>query len=299
MDSGALLLPEPFSEKNIDGSPITKSSEGRALFRNSGAKERRVSDRRSGTDRRAAYSDQASNAPADTPSSYSEQAYNTPVNTPPSYSEQAYNTPVNTPPAYSAPVPSAPAYDPEKFDPPVDEKPGMIKNPLPMPPVKKKAAMDYDMPSGGYDDYDSPVSDITADTADPSMDAYGDYDYGDEGSVGASSDSYDDYGFGDDTAEGSDAGFGGIDNDDGYYGFGDEDSGASDSFGEMTGESHDSYEMPEAPDDLYDDGDSFGTGSDDFPPEDGDYGDYDDGGSDDDSDYGDYDSGSDTSSDYY
>ena len=53
----SLLLPEPFSEKNIDGSPIVKSQEGRSLFRSSsrasdGARpDRRAGERRSGGDR--------------------------------------------------------------------------------------------------------------------------------------------------------------------------------------------------------------------------------------------------------
>ncbi len=51
MDTEALLLPEPFSEKNIDGSPIAKASEGRALFKNSAKPERRTGERRSGHDR--------------------------------------------------------------------------------------------------------------------------------------------------------------------------------------------------------------------------------------------------------
>ena len=332
MDSGALLLPEPFSEKNIDGSPITKASEGRALFKNSGTKERQTAGRRSGTDRRSGtsqgggygatereygsygassvgdpgYNEPVYNPPLQTTPS---QAYNSPVQTAP---PQAYNTPVQAPPPQSIPVQnmpayggmmqSAPAYDPEKYDPPVDEKPGMIKNPLPVPPVKKKAAMDYDMDDTGYGDYDSPLPEIPDGGENASMEAYGDYDYGDEGFDGASSGSYDDYGFADDSEDPSGGGFGGSDSDDGYYGFDDEESGVSDGFDDEEFGSSDSFDkMPGAPDSAFDDGDAFGAGSDDFPPEDGGYGDYDDGGADagSDSDYGDYDSGSDSSSDYY
>ncbi len=37
---------------------------------------------------------------------------------------------------------------------PVDEKPGMIKNPLKIPPVKEKSELDYDYEVADDDDYD-------------------------------------------------------------------------------------------------------------------------------------------------
>ncbi len=37
---------------------------------------------------------------------------------------------------------------------PVDEKPGMIKNPLKIPPVNKKSELDYDIEVPDDDDYD-------------------------------------------------------------------------------------------------------------------------------------------------
>lgn len=37
---------------------------------------------------------------------------------------------------------------------PIDEKPGMIKNPLKIPPVNRKNEMDYDIEVSDDDDYD-------------------------------------------------------------------------------------------------------------------------------------------------
>ncbi|MCR5649809.1 MAG: hypothetical protein K6F86_01340 [Lachnospiraceae bacterium] len=37
---------------------------------------------------------------------------------------------------------------------PIDEKPGMIKNPLKIPPVNRKNEMDYDIEVSYDDDYD-------------------------------------------------------------------------------------------------------------------------------------------------
>ncbi|MBR1524862.1 MAG: hypothetical protein IJ641_10470, partial [Lachnospiraceae bacterium] len=116
MDTDALLLPEPFSEKNIDGSPISKASEGGALFRNHARGERRVADRRSGNDRRTKGSQPEY-------SDYEAPAYSAPVTG--TYAGQGYE--------------EKSEYDTERFDPPVDEKPGMIPNPMKMPPVKKKS----------------------------------------------------------------------------------------------------------------------------------------------------------------
>ncbi|MBR5376482.1 MAG: hypothetical protein IK139_04315 [Lachnospiraceae bacterium] len=42
----------------------------------------------------------------------------------------------------------------EKKDIPVDEKPGMIKNPLKLPPVKEKSELEYDIEVPDDDDYD-------------------------------------------------------------------------------------------------------------------------------------------------
>ena len=42
----------------------------------------------------------------------------------------------------------------EEKDIPVDEKPGMIKNPLKIPPVNKKSELDYDIEVPDDDDYD-------------------------------------------------------------------------------------------------------------------------------------------------
>ncbi|MCR5410211.1 MAG: hypothetical protein K6E90_04440 [Lachnospiraceae bacterium] len=246
MDVTAELLPEPFSEKNIDGSPIDKSAEGKTLFRTPPKPDRKVENRvgnpvprHSSYDtpivpsymeqKPASYSEPA--APSymeQKPSSYSEPvSYSEPAA--PSYMEQkpaSYSEPAapsymeQKPSAYSEPVsysePEAPSYrepepaayseparysgpdtsqmapeteplsyDPERFDPPVDEKPGMIPNPMKMPPVKKKSSMDYDMDDQDYGDYSVP------DTGDAvsSDDGYG---YGME-SGGA--DGSDDYGY--------------------------------------------------------------------------------------------------------
>lgn len=42
----------------------------------------------------------------------------------------------------------------EEKDIPVDEKPGMIKNPLKIPPVSKKSEPEYDIEVSDDDDYD-------------------------------------------------------------------------------------------------------------------------------------------------
>ncbi|MBQ8956378.1 MAG: hypothetical protein IJ075_05365 [Lachnospiraceae bacterium] len=130
MDTDALLLPEPFSEKNIDGSPISKASEGGALFRNHARGERRVADRRSGNDRRTKESHPEY-------SDYEAPAYSAPVTG--TYAGQGYE--------------EKSEYDTERFDPPVDEKPGMIPNPMKMPPVKKKSSLEYDLSEADYGDY--------------------------------------------------------------------------------------------------------------------------------------------------
>ena len=42
----------------------------------------------------------------------------------------------------------------EEKDIPVDEKPGMIKNPLKIPPANKKSELEYDIEVADDDDYD-------------------------------------------------------------------------------------------------------------------------------------------------
>jgi len=210
MEETAELLPEPFSEKNIDGSPIDKSAEGKTLFRTSPKFERRVADRRgserrgddrrSGTDRRvddhnAGYTDPSPKPSADPVPETLAEAHPLPYTEPrqyietQSYSDQiqiTYTAPEATAQADSDTVPDAgpgrepasgsypehitePSYDPERFDPPVDEKPGMIPNPMKMPPVKKKSSIDYDMDDSDYGDYTGSDTDASL----PSDDGYG------------------------------------------------------------------------------------------------------------------------------
>ncbi len=203
MDNNALLLPEPFSEKNIDGSPITKTEEGRSLFRNPARTDRRIADRRAGDrrgggDRRSDGYDMPDTAqsgqeglyapiPEDIPGDYytrlqnePDEDYDSPLSDAPGeepvFEGGKYELPSQEaafpPENFDAPAPEpvypeesyeaesyetadpGPSYDPERFDPPVDEKPGMIPNPLKMPPVKKKSGLEYDVDSdyGGYDE---------------------------------------------------------------------------------------------------------------------------------------------------
>ena len=277
----SLLLPEPFSEKNIDGSPIVKSQEGRSLFRSSsrasdGARpDRRVGERRSGGDRRAPVyeydlspgmlSPEEYNAPMEEPAFTS---YEAPVSEEPDYG--SYEAP-----AFAEPAPSMqdsdsyddafakpeedPGYDTERFDPPVDEKPGMIPNPLKMPPVKKKSSLDYDLDSD-YGDYGDAAEEAPA-LQEPAQaeDSFGYYGPGGAASEG-------DYGYYD-SREGAGDSQGGSDTDTGSdYGFYEESGGNTETFGDADAGAYGEY-----------------SSSSDF-----------------DSDYGsDYESGSDVSSDYY
>ena len=289
----SLLLPEPFSEKNIDGSPIVKSQEGRSLFRSSsrasdGARpDRRVGERRSGGDRRAPVyeydlspgmlSPEEYNAPMEEPAFTSYEApareepaftsYEAPVREEPDYG--SYEAP-----AFAEPAPSMqdsdryddafakpeedPGYDTERFDPPVDEKPGMIPNPLKMPPVKKKSSLDYDLDSD-YGDYGDAAEEAPA-LQEPAQaeDSFGYYGPGGAASEG-------DYGYYD-SREGAGDSQGGSDTDTGSdYGFYEESGGNTETFGDADAGAYGEY-----------------SSSSDF-----------------DSDYGsDYESGSDVSSDY-
>ena len=232
MDTGITLLPEPFSEKNIDGSPISKSQEGRGLFRNSPKAERRVSDGRSGMDRRPS----SSGGPADTPygssgtsgsfagSSYgSSLASGSPAGA--SYGGSgasggfagaSYGGSGASYGSSAAPSPvkreETTQYDTERFDPPVDEKPGMIPNPMKMPPVKKKSSLEYDLDDTGYGGYDEIPSNAPG-TVSASADEDDGYGYG------PSSGSFDsgDYGYGDDSL--NTVAPGGDDMDFGYGGY--------------------------------------------------------------------------------
>ncbi|MCR5775054.1 MAG: hypothetical protein K6G42_08215 [Lachnospiraceae bacterium] len=253
MNTGAALLPEPFSEKNIDGSPITKTAEGRSLFRTPARPERRVADRRTGVDRRTDQGNVGYVPERRSDADYSRSTegmagvaggYGAP-STPAREPEPAYGgygapgAPVPGPePAYSgygapdAPVPEPepdyggyrtestsesdydgygtesaaepepaydgygtestpePEYDPERFEPPVDEKPGMIPNPMKMPPVKKKSSLEYDMDDvSDYGGYDDPVEETGSDGS-------GD-DYGYGRSFGGDEDRSDGYDYGD------------------------------------------------------------------------------------------------------
>ena len=303
----SLLLPEPFSEKNIDGSPIVKSQEGRSLFRSSsrasdGARpDRRVGERRSGGDRRAPVyeydlspgmlSPEEYNAPMEEPAFTSYEApareepaftsYEAPVSQEPAFT--SYEAPVREEPdygsyeapAFAEPAPSMqdsdsyddafakaeedPGYDTERFDPPVDEKPGMIPNPLKMPPVKKKSSLDYDLDSD-YGDYGDAAEEAPA-LQEPAQaeDSFGYYGPGGAASEG-------DYGYYD-SREGAGDSQGGSDTDTGSdYGFYEESGGNTETFGDADAGAYGEY-----------------SSSSDF-----------------DSDYGsDYESGSDVSSDYY
>ena len=192
MDTEAMLLPEPFSEKNIDGSPISKASEGRGLFRNSGSEKRRAPENRGSRERQALpvssrqdsiFSPQSTEARS---RSYDEDVFrknDSPVHT---------AVPVHTPAPEPVPVP-APEYDTERFDPPVDEKPGMIPNPMKMPPAKKKSSLEYDLDDSDYGSYDAGSAAVSQSgaTVSDEDDGYG-YDL-DADSFGG-----DDYGYGDD-----------------------------------------------------------------------------------------------------
>ena len=288
MDTEALLLPEPFSEKNIDGSPITKASEGRALFKSSAKPERRTGERWSGHDRRASAENYAKK-----PQPVESYDYDIPNGSAASEhgSSDGYDTayaPVGThekqdieisykAPEYDEPVSPKPAYDPERFDPPVDEKPGMIPNPMKMPPVKKKSSLEYDVDDSDYGGYGE-ASEVREEKAEPvrevtesTDDDYG-YSFDPDSSSGG-----DDYGYYDDepvsSTERTDLPDDNDTNDDGYgYGF-------------SSGDDADDGDVSRGSDSS-DDGDGY----------DADYGSG--GGYDDD--YGsDFDSGSDLADDYY
>ena len=277
------VLPEPFSEKNIDGTPLWGASNGGSLFKAASTDldrrhgERRVSDRRN-----IPYEPQPSPRPVTTtpvrPSYqappqgeqniYSAEAqrhenlraasmsYNDGYGQASSYTQETTPaaapapapTPAFTPASADIPV-AEPEYTAAKepaatvtatinstdddygystsfsdnggdddygysisdtsgtdtddygygFEPPVDEKPGMIPNPMKMPPVKVKSSLDYDY------DYDT---DIGAD------DGY-DYDYNAEAPSSASATPSSDF-----------FGFGGGDSD-----YGSSDIGADDDYG--------------------------------------------------------------------
>lgn len=334
-ENEATLLPEPFSEKNIDGSPISKTEEGKSLFRNPGRKDRRVADRRSG-DRRSGEDRRIPNEYGYVPERTGPTGYNVtepqrpePKRPEPKRPEPAgYDIPETSKPepvdyarpepdipesggygipeskrpepmeysgpepertgpvdyampepersepaVYDAPVYNEPevpeadtysygssvSFDEDRFEPPVDEKPGMIPNPMKMPPVKKKTGLDYDLDSD-YGDYGT--------ENDPGTDSGFGYSSYDETERPSS----DDYGYGDDT--GADDGIkeavsGRSEEDPDYGSYDDRDTGEPSSFGT--------------------DDDDSGDGDD--------YGGY---GSTDDLDYDiDYGSGSDIASDYY
>ena len=283
MGNESPLLPEPFSEKNIDGSPISREDEGRSLFRNPGNRDRRVAerrsgDRRSGTDRRIPGYDYVPITDRPAQMYRSEREYKAPERetavyaAPPEYRAPEREAAAYTaPPVYKAPEPHI-SYDPERFDPPVDEKPGMIPNPMKMPPVKKKSSLEYDIDSdyGGYDS-ESAVSAGTSGDA-PDMGGYG-YDYDDE-STGSTAGGSEYYGYDDPVREStSEVGTG--EDDYGYYDSRDTGSDDTSDDGMGAGSSYSSSETGGYDDDY------------------GSSGDYD-------SDYGsDYESGSDLSSDYY
>ena len=298
------VLPEPFSEKNIDGTPLWGASNGGSLFQTASTDlDRRRGDRREGERRNRPYTPGQSAGslpaagaarsyqapPAGEQNIYSAEAARHEALRASSMSSsggygkaesyatetvQAHVSPAPSPaPAYAetapspapAPVP-APAPKPQiqdavpretayvtasvkpvsddynaasngrdkdtseygyGFEPPVDEKPGMIPNPMKMPPVKVKSSLDYDY------DYDTDIG---------SDDGY-DYDYNDEipsqGSVAAGSSGYsgssgedlayysDTVSFGDTASSASDSfGFGGGDSD-----YGSADIGADDDYG--------------------------------------------------------------------
>lgn len=193
MDTEALLLPEPFSEKNIDGSPISKAQEGRALFKNPGRPAHRERESRNVESRVAR--DEVLRSPE------------------PSGNSRDYDS-YDVPEPDEAPI-IAHTFDPERFEPPVDEKPGMIPNPMQMPPVKKKGSLEYDLDDYGDDDYGYSFDESSAGSA-----ADGDSDYGyDDGPEDEDEDDYGaDYGDGDGGYDdyGSDYGSG-SDTADDYY----------------------------------------------------------------------------------
>ncbi len=185
------ILPEPFSEKNIDGSPISGSASGGSLFRSADTQQGSVPlDRRQGEirqgERRAAYvspsgGDRApapapmpAPAPTSAPVMMSAPApdrdyASKPVEQKNDYASVTDNAAVNDygreeskKPVHMEPVKK----EEPRFEPPVDEKPGMIPNPVKMPPVKVKSSVDYDY------DYDSDVGNDT------------DYDYDYDSDVG-------------------------------------------------------------------------------------------------------------------
>ena len=190
------ILPEPFSEKNIDGSPISGSAGGGSLFRSAPTQqsgvlsERRHSERRQG-ERRAAYaapsggeqniySAEAARIESQRAESMHHQTagsipseYDMPAPAPdPTPAKDYAPEPVRQTDAYASetgytvensykqevhtPVHMEPVKKEEpRFEPPVDEKPGMIPNPMKMPPVKVKSSVDYDY------DYDSDIGNDT------------------------------------------------------------------------------------------------------------------------------------------
>lgn len=183
------ILPEPFSEKNIDGSPISGSASGGSLFRSAPAQQgtapagrgtpagRGISTGYGQSERRAAYA-----APSGGEQNiYSAEAARIELQRAESMHHQMTGgmaatptpEPIQTSDYIRTSVP-APAkdYAPEpvkreepRFEPPVDEKPGMIPNPMKMPPVKVKSSIDYDY------DYDSDIGN----------DVDYDYDYDSDG----------------------------------------------------------------------------------------------------------------------
>lgn len=170
------ILPEPFSEKNIDGSPISGSAGGGSLFRSAPTQQsdmpsergvlsergvpsgHRHSERRQG-ERRAAYaapsggeqniySAEAARIERQRAESMHHQTAST--------SETGYTADSSYRQEVHTPVHMEPVKKEEpRFEPPVDEKPGMIPNPMKMPPVKVKSSVDYDY------DYDSDIGNDT------------------------------------------------------------------------------------------------------------------------------------------
>jgi hypothetical protein len=220
------VLPEPFSEKNIDGTPLSGPDPGGSLFKSASSDldrrrgERRQTDRRNipyqpqmtyqsgNSGEQNIYSSEAARREADRASSMS---FNDGYGQASSYAQTSTNAASQIPtiPVASQPQPAARTTDPipqpapaatvtatirssdddygysipdsgaghddygysgsgvsrvaeeTRFEPPVDEKPGMIPNPMKMPPVKVKSSLDYDY------DYDSDIG----------VDAGYDYDY--------------------------------------------------------------------------------------------------------------------------
>lgn len=234
MEDTASLLPEPFSEKNIDGSPITQASEGMALFRNSKkpdrraadrraadrrASDRRASDRRSGDERREpdypqnTFEEETSMRYEEAPRAYeapsASPAYEARLEPAPPVMQPHFDEPPVAEPTIPEPsFDETPSYDTERFEPPVDEKPGMIPNPMKMPPVKKKTEMDYDMDESDYgkadpgnsdDDYGYSFDDEKPEQAGAppvTAEETSDYGYYDTDDTPAVSSSGDDYGYG-------------------------------------------------------------------------------------------------------